>query len=144
MAKCFLRSVKGDASLWFYTLYGKSIDSFKILVKTFMAQYNHNIKEQSKVHELCALQQGSNETLEKYILCFKKVCQSIWSKLDEHKIYTIFCESIIPIRNLHAPSAKDFSFSILVQHLLQKEKVLLALGELKYAPNPFFKNNWKP
>lgn len=65
--------MKGDASQWFYTLLGKLVDYFKTLVKTFMGQYKHNIKEQSNVSKLCALRQGSNKTLEKYILHFKKV-----------------------------------------------------------------------
>lgn len=67
----------------------------------------------------------------------QKGMQSIWSKLDVHENYVIFYQSIVPILNLHAPSAKDVGFSILVQDILQKEKVLLALGELKYTPNPF-------
>jgi len=52
---------------------GKSIDSFKTLVQIFMGQYKHNIKEQGNILELCALRQARNETIEKYILRFKKV-----------------------------------------------------------------------
>jgi len=73
MAKFFPRILKGDATQWFYSLLGKSIDSFKTLVQIFMGQYKHNIKEQDNISELCALRQASNETIEKYVLCFKKV-----------------------------------------------------------------------
>jgi len=114
MVKFFLRSLKGDASQWFYTLLGNLTDLFKTLVKAFMGQYKHKIKEQSNVYELCAIQKGGNETLEKYVPCFKKVWQSILIKLDEHEIYAIFYESIVPILNLHAPSAKDITFGVLV------------------------------
>jgi len=41
-----------------------------------MGQYKHNIKEQGNISELCALHQASNETIEKYILCFKMVWQT--------------------------------------------------------------------
>jgi len=34
-------------------------------------------------------------------------------------------------------------FGVLIQELMQKEKVLLELGELKYDPNPFHKENRK-
>ena len=97
-----------------------------------MGQYNHNIKEYSNVFELCTLHQGSNETLEKYVIHFKKVWKSIHSKLDKNEICAIFLESIMLFLHLHAPSAKDVNFSVLVQHLLQKEKDFLSLGELKY------------
>jgi len=63
MVKFFPRSLKGDASKWFYNLPGGSIDSFKSLVKLFMGQYKHNIKEQSLVTKLCTMRQGGNETL---------------------------------------------------------------------------------
>lgn len=49
----------------------------------------------------------------------------------------------MPILHLYNPSAKDIGFSILVQYLLQKEKVLLSLGEIKYTSNSF-KDNIKP
>lgn len=55
-----------------------------------MGQYKHNIKEQSNVSELCTLHQGRSEILEKYGALFKKVWQSICSKLDENEIYAIF------------------------------------------------------
>lgn len=42
---------------------------------------------------------------------------------------------------MHAPTNKNVGFVLLVQEFLQNEKVLLALGELKYAPNPFNKDN---
>jgi len=48
---------------------------------------------------------------------------------------------MLPIINLHAPSNKNVGFGVLIQELLQEEKVLLELGELKYAPNPFNKEN---
>lgn len=108
-----------------------------------MGQYKHNIKEQSTIIELCAMRQGGNETLDKYIPLFKKVWQSIRSKLDDNEICAIFRDSIVPLLNLHSPSNKNVSFVVLVQELLQKEKVLLALGELKYTPNPFNKDNWR-
>lgn len=45
MAKFLPRSLKGDATQWFYSLLGKSIDNFKTLVQIYMGQYKHNIKE---------------------------------------------------------------------------------------------------
>lgn len=118
MAKVFLMSLKGDASQRFYNLPGGSIDSFKLLVKVFMAQYKYNVKEQGTVRELCAMHQGNNEILEKYIPRFKKVWKSIRSKLDESEIYGIFKDSILPIINLHAQSNKNIGFKILIQELL--------------------------
>lgn len=81
----------------------------------FICQYKHNIKEQSNVSKLCAIWQGGNETQEKYVPCFKKVWQYIQKKVDEHEICAIFYESIMLVLNLHAPSAKDISFGVLVQ-----------------------------
>ena len=49
MVKLFPRTLKGDASQWFYTMPSNSIDSFKTLVKVFMGQYKHNVKEQNNV-----------------------------------------------------------------------------------------------
>ena len=77
MTKFFPRSLKGDATQWFYSLPGKSIDSFKTLVGIFMGQYKHNIKEQGNILELCALHQGTTNIIEKYVVCFKKVWQTI-------------------------------------------------------------------
>lgn len=48
----------------------------------------------------------------------QKGMATIWSKLDEHEICAIFHESIILVLNLHAPSAKDIGFVVLVQQLL--------------------------
>jgi len=73
MVKFFPMSLKGNASQWFYNFPGGSIDSFKSLVKAFMGQYKHNVKEQGIVTKLCAMHQGNIETLEKYIPRFKKV-----------------------------------------------------------------------
>lgn len=53
----------------------------------------------------------------------------------------IFRDSIFSIINLHASSNKNMGFGVLIQELLQKEIFLLELGELKYAPNPFHKEN---
>lgn len=83
-----------------------------------MGQYKYNIKEQGNISELCALCQGSNDIIEKYILRFKKIWQITRIKLDEYEICGIFHESIIPILQLHAPSAKDVGFSTLVQQLV--------------------------
>ena len=69
MAKFFPRSLKGDATQWFYFLLGESIDSFKILVHIFMGQYKHNIKEQGNISKLYVLCQGNNETIEKANPC---------------------------------------------------------------------------
>jgi len=55
------------------------IDSFKFVVKAFMDQYKHNIKEYSIVTELCSLCQGPNETMDKYIPQFKKVWNVFFS-----------------------------------------------------------------
>jgi len=118
MAKFFPRSLKGDASQWFYNFLGGSIDSFKSLVKAFMGQYKHNIKEQGTIIELCVMHQGNSETLEKYIPRLKKVWQSIYSKLDESEIYGIFRYSILSIIDMHAPCNKNIGFRVLVQELL--------------------------
>jgi len=67
MVKFFPRSLKGDASQWFYNFPTGSIDSFKSLVKVFMDKYKHNIKEKNIVIELCTMRRGDDETLEKYI-----------------------------------------------------------------------------
>lgn len=48
------------------------------------------------------------------------------------------------ILHLHVLDAKDVGYSNLVQHLLQKEKVLLSMGDLKYTFNTFVKDNRKP
>jgi len=45
---------------------------------------------------------------------------------------------------LHALNAKDVDFSTLIQQLIQKEKMLLSLRELKYTSNTFAKDNKKP
>lgn len=52
MAKFFPRSLKGDASQWFYKLPYRSITSFGELVKIFIDQYKHNIKHKSKL-QIC-------------------------------------------------------------------------------------------
>ena len=44
------------------------------------------------------------------------------------------------IINLHALGKKTIGFWVLIQEHLQKEKVLLDICELKYAPNPFKEN----
>lgn len=87
------------------------------------------------------MRKGGNETLERYIPWFKKVWQSIQSILDEIEICAIIKDSFVSIINLHAPSNKTIGFGALIQELLQKEKVLLEFGELKYAPNPFHNEN---
>ena len=41
---------------------------------------------------------------------------------------------------MHASTNKTIGFQELIQELLKKEKVLLELDELKYAPNSFKEN----
>lgn len=43
------------------------------------------------------------------------------------------------IINLHDPTNKNIRFKELTQELLEKEKILLELGRLKYVLNPFTK-----
>ena len=74
---------------------------------------------------------------------FKKVWKYTQIKLGDHENYAIFHKSILSILQLHASNTKDVGFSALVQYLLQKEKVLLYWGEIKYASNIFVKYNVK-
>ena len=106
-----------------------------------MNQYKHNIKEQSTVTELCALHQGSNETLEKYITRLKKVWQSIWSKLYETIIYGIFVDSILLVITQHALDYIEMGFGIMIERILAKDKVLIELGSLKYMNTTYNKDN---
>jgi len=87
------------------------------------------------------MRQGSNEILENYMPRLKKVWKSIHSKLDGSEICGIFRDSILPIINLHAPSNNNMGFGVLVQELLQKEKVFLELGDHKYTYTPYTKEN---
>lgn len=89
------------------------------------------------------MRQGVNENLKKYIPWFRKLWQSIRIKLDESETSTIFRDYIMSLINLHAPSNKNTGFGALIQELLKKENILLELGKITYAPNPFIKENWR-
>lgn len=63
-----------ESSSWIHKL-------LKYLIKEFMDQYKHNIKEHSKVKYLYFLHQGPNETMEKYIPHLNGLWKSKQSKL---------------------------------------------------------------
>jgi len=61
--------------------------------------------------------------------------------LDEGKIYGIFRDYIFSIINLHAPNDKGMGFGVLVKELLQKDKLFLNLGYIKYTYTSYNKDN---
>jgi len=109
-----------------------------------MNQYKHNIKEYYIIIELCALHQGRNEILKKYICRFKNLWKSIHIHLDEKEIYGIFVDSILLVIKQNAIDYIELGFGIMTKCILEKEKVLIELGLLKYANSTYKKDNRKP
>lgn len=91
-----------------------------------MGQYKYNVKKKEIIIELCTIHQGKNKTLENYIPWFKKLWQSIHSKLDESEIYGIFRDSISLIINLHAPSNTILDLGYLYRNNCKKRKFCMS------------------
>ena len=101
-AKFFPHSLEEEAHEWFYSLLKRSITSFRELSNLFLDQYKNNIKHEVMVSDLCAMRQGNNESLEKFVVWFKKTWQQIKTKLTKKRgkqylqrccyiIFTISC-----------------------------------------------------
>jgi len=71
-AKFFPHSLEGEAHEWFYALPERSVTSFRDLSMLFLEQYKHNIKKELMVLDICAMRQGSDEKLDKFVVRFKR------------------------------------------------------------------------
>jgi len=131
-AKFFPHSLEGEACEWFYALPERSITSFRELSMLLLEQYKHNIKKELMVSYLYAMRQGSDEKLDKFIVRFKKTWQQIKIKLTEREVNNIFKVIISPLQ-LHVIDYTHIAFSDMTHKLLEKEKVLVKLGLVKYG-----------
>lgn len=132
-AKFFPHSLEGEACKWFYALPEGLITSFKKLSTLFLEKYKHNIKQEIMVSNLCAMRQGSNEKLAKFVMRLKKTWQQIKTKLIEKEVNNVFKETIILPLQSHVIDNTHLSFSDMTNKLLKKEKVLVKLGLMKYG-----------
>jgi len=123
-AKFFPHSLQGEAREWFYALPKGSITLFRELSTLFLEQYKHNIKQEIMVLDLCAMRQGSNEKLDKFLVRFKKTWQQIKIKLTEKKVNNILKEAIILPLQSHIINYTHLSFSDMIHKLLEKRKCL--------------------
>jgi len=94
-AKFFPHSLEGEAREWFYSLPKRSVTSFRELSNLFLEQYKHNIKHEVMVSDLCAMRQGNNESIEKFVVQFKNTWKQIKTKLTEKEVNNIFKDAII-------------------------------------------------
>jgi len=85
------------------------------------------------VSDLLAMRQGSNEKLDKFFIRFKKTWQKIKIKLTKKKVNNIFKEAIILPLQSHAIDYTHLAFLDMTHKLLEKEKVLVKLGLVKYG-----------
>jgi len=79
------------------------------------------------------MRQGSNEKLDKFIVWFKKTWQQIKTKLIEKEDNNIFKEVVILPLQSHVIDHTHLAFSYMTHKLLEKEKVLVKLGLVKYG-----------
>jgi len=132
-AKFFHHSLEGEACEWFYALPERSVTSFRELSMLFLEQYKHNIKKEIMVSDLCTMRQGSDEKLDKFVVQFNKIWQQIKIRLTEREVNNIFKEAIILPLQLHGIDYTHLAFSDMTHKLLEKEKVLVKLGLVKYG-----------
>ena len=132
-AKFFPHSLEGEAREWFYALPEGSITSFGEFSNLFLEQYKHNIKQEVMVSDLCAIKQGSDEKLDKFVVRFKKIWQQVKTKLTKKEVNNIFKEAVILPLQSHVIDYMHLAFSDMTYKLLEKEKVLVKLGLVKYG-----------
>ena len=85
------------------------------------------------VSDLCAMKQGSDEKLDKFIVRFKKTWQQVNTRLTEKKVNNISKEDVILPLQSHVIDQTHLAFSYMTHKLLEKEKVILKLGLVKYG-----------
>jgi len=132
-AKFFPHNLEGEARKWFYALPKRSVTSFRELSMLFLEQYKHNIKKEIMVSDLCAMRQGSDEKLDKFVVRFKRTWQQIKIRLTEKEVNNIFKEVVILSLQPHFIDYTHLAFSDMTHKLLEKEKVLVKLGLVKYG-----------
>ena len=84
------------------------------------------------VFDLYAMRQGSDERLDKFIVRFKRTQQQIKIRLTKKEVNNIFKEAIILPLQSHVIDYTHLAFSNMTHKLLEKEKVLMKLGLVKY------------
>ena len=84
------------------------------------------------VSDLCMMKQRSDEKLDKFIVRFKKIWQQVKTRLIEKEVNNIFIKAIILPLQSHVIDYTHLEFWDMTHKLLEKEKVLMKLGLMKY------------
>ena len=85
------------------------------------------------VSDLCAIKQGSDEKLDKFIVKFEKTWQQVKTRLIKKEVNNIFKEAIILPLQSHVIDYTYLAFLDMTYKLLEKEKILVKLGLVKYG-----------